>query len=132
MLQRFHRRKLAGGGGGHNPKLMKFQRGLDQFLGTAQIPHTPTRHSVGLGKAVDHHGTLPHSVDGGKGDEGLLGIRKLDIDLVGNDKNIRAPQHLCYGFVIGFGHYGTRGVVGVRQDQKLRFGRDCGLQRFGH
>ena len=121
---------LAGGGGAHDGALVDLGHSAEDGFRPAGVAQPPAGHGVALGKAVDHHRPLPHPGQGGDGHvPGPVG--QLGVDLVRQDDDAGAPQHLGHGLQILPGHHRAGGVVGVGHDEQLGAGGDGLPQRLG-
>ncbi len=61
----------------------------------------------------------------------LVAVGQLGVDLVGDDQNIRALQHLGDSLQIAALHDAAGGVAGIGQHQRLGLGGDGRLQLLG-
>ena len=127
--QRLERGILTGGRRTHDGVLMHLEHDPGQLLRRADKAHAPAGHGERLREAVEHNRALAHTVDGGKTRVLQSAVGQLGVNLVGNDDDVRIPQHRRNGLEISFVHHRAGRIVGIGQYQRLGARRDGASQR---
>ena len=106
------------------------QRGNEPLV-RYNIPQPPAGHGVGLGKAADYNGPLPHTGQGGHRDKLRPVVDQPAVHLVGKDKQVMLRRQPGHRLQILPGIDGSAGVVGVIENNHLGSGGDPGLDGPG-
>lgn len=112
--------RLACCGGAHYRVLVDFVHLCDEFLRRAEVAEAPAGHRVGFGEAGDGYCAFPHVSDRGEGGV-AASVGEFAVDFVGEDHDVRAFEDLRDFFELVLCHYGSGGVVRVREDEEFGF-----------
>ena len=131
LAQRRDGRVLARGRRGHDAALVDLRHDFDKRCRTGGVAEPPAGHGVGLGEAVDHNRALRHAGQRRNRNVAVQAVGQLGVNFVGQHQHIRLAQDGGDLLHLGGTHDCARGVVGIREDQQLRPGRDGRAQLVG-
>ena len=82
----YKRQVLGRGGSAHNRVLVQLSHLADDRARPQGVAKPPSRHSVSLRKAADHHGALLHVLNFRERDMRLAAVSQFAVNLVGKDE----------------------------------------------